>query len=233
RPVPGCFIACSLLVSPSTMGRQSWLAELRSGAIGRNVVALGWTSFFTDISSEMVAAAMPAYVIGYLGLGPLEFGAVDGIQRGAALVIGAIVAFGADRFGRRKGAAFLGYAISAACKLGLSLAGNAATTLGALVLVDRTGKGLRTPARDALIAGSTEPRLLATAFGVHRAMDTVGALLGPLVAFLVLMVAPGAFVALFQVSLCFAIVGLATLWLFVDESRTRAFARPRPSARAA
>jgi MFS family permease len=213
------------------METRSALAELRSGAIGKNVVALGFTSLFTDISSEMVAASLPAYVVGYLQLGALQFGALDGLQRGAALLVGALVAFFADRLRKRKGTAFAGYAVSAVCKLGLVLAGRAAPALAAIVLVDRTGKGLRTPVRDALIAGSSEPRVLATAFGVHRALDAVGALLGPLVAFAVLAVAPEAFDAVFVVSLCFAVIGLAVLALFVDEGRTHADPRPPPSTR--
>src|SRR5439155_23821011 len=147
-------------------------------------------------------------------------GSVAGVQRGAGVVVGALVAFFADRFGRRKRAALTGYAISASCKLGLVVAGWAGTgtaMLASLVLVDRTGKGLRTPPRDALIAGSSEPRVLATAFGLHRTLDGLGALLGPLVAFAVLAVAPGAFDAVFVVSSCFAVVGLAALGLVVDE----------------
>src|SRR5262245_66367613 len=109
--------------------RGGWIAEVRSGAIGRNVVALGFTSFFTDVSSEMVTAALPAYAILHLGLSPLEFGTIDGIQRGAALLVGVAIAFGADRGRRHKRVALAGYAISAVCKLVLY---RAAGTKGAL-----------------------------------------------------------------------------------------------------
>ena len=84
------------------------------------------------------------------------------------------------------------------------------------MLVDRTGKGIRTAPRDALIALSSAPSALATAFGVHRAMDTAGAMLGPLVAFGLLLIAPARFDAIFVVSLCFAVLGLAVLLLFAN-----------------
>ncbi len=205
--------------------RRSWLAELRSGAIGTNVVALGFTSFFTDISAEMVTAALPAYAILHLGLSPLEFGTVDGIQRGAALLVGVAIAFGADRGRQHKRVALAGYAISAVCKLALFLAAGMKGALSWILLVDRAGKGLRSPARDALIAGSSAPDVLATAFGLHRALDAAGALLGPLAAFAILAVAPQAFDAIFVVSLCAACVGLACLALFVREEPVAARAQ--------
>jgi len=197
--------------------RRSWLAELKSGAIGTNVVALGFTSFFTDISSEMVTAALPAYAILHLGLSPLEFGTLDGIQRGAALLVGVAIAFGADRGRNHKRLALAGYSVSALCKLVLFLAAGTKGALSWILLVDRAGKGLRSPARDALIAGSSSPGVLATAFGVHRALDAAGALLGPLAAFALLSAAPQAFDAVFVVSLCSACIGLACLALFVRE----------------
>jgi MFS family permease len=196
---------------------RSWKTELRSGAIGGNVVGLGFTSFFTDISSEMVTAALPAYALLHLGLSPLEFGTIDGIQRGAALLVGVLIAFFCGRGRRHKRLAITGYAISAACKFAMFAAAGVATALSAVLLVDRVGKGLRAPSRDALIAASSEPRVLATAFGLHRALDAAGALLGPLTAFLVLYFAPNAFDAIFVVSLCAACVGLACITLFVRD----------------
>ncbi len=89
------------------------------------------------------------------------------------------------------------------------------------MLVDRAGKGIRTAPRDALISLSAPADRLGAAFGVHRAMDTTGALLGPLIAFGLLALAPGSYDATFVVSFCFAIVGLAVLLLFV-QNRTRA-----------
>src|SRR5262249_9176696 len=111
----------------------------------------------------------------------------------------------------------IGYGLSALCRVGLFLAGSAWTGLAAVVLVDRLGKGLRTAPRDALISLSSSPPALGAAFRVHRALDTCGAMLGPLVAFGLLALIPNAFDAVFVASFCAALVGLAVLVLFVED----------------
>jgi MFS family permease len=188
----------------------------RGARVGRNVVLLGLVSLFTDISSEMVAAILPLYLFYTLGFTPLQFGVVDGLQQGAAAIVRVAGGFLADRTRRHKEVAALGYGVSAATRLGL-LAAQSVSALGALVFLDRTGKGIRTGPRDALISLSTERRNLATAFGVHRALDTAGAMLGPLLAFWLLTLAPGEFDAIFVVSFCAAIVGLGVLLFFVEN----------------
>jgi predicted MFS family arabinose efflux permease len=112
--------------------------------------------------------------------------------------------------------AWLGYAISAFSRLAL-LAAQSVSALGAIVFLDRTGKGIRTAPRDALISLSSEREALGAAFGVHRALDTAGAMLGPLLAFMLLWLAPDEFDAVFVVSFCVALVGLAVLALFVEN----------------
>lgn len=184
--------------------------------VSRNVVALGAVSLLTDVSSEMVAAILPIYLVFALGASPLQFGIVDGIYQGATALVRLASGFVADRWHRYKEVAAAGYGLSAACKAALVAFGNSVGAIGGIVLADRTGKGIRTAPRDALIALSTAPSALATAFGVHRAMDTAGALLGPLAAFGLLLLAPARFDAIFVVSLCFAVLGLAVLLLFVD-----------------
>lgn len=193
-------------------------------AVGGNVVGLGFTSLFTDISSEMVTAVLPLYLTFQLRLSAAQFGLIDGLTQAVTaltLVAGAVVA---DRSRRYKEVAATGYAVSAGCKMGLLAAGSAwVPTMGVLFL-DRTAKGLRTPPRDSLISLSAPPGRLATAFGVHRALDTVGAVLGPFVAFLLLFAAPGSYGSVFVVSFCFAVVGLGILVVFVEGIR----ARPSP-----
>jgi hypothetical protein len=125
--------------------------------------------------------------------------------------------FVGDRWRRHKEVAALGYGISAVCKLGLVAVGNTLSSISSIVVVDRLGKGLRTAPRDALISLSSTGTTLAAAFGVHRALDTAGAMLGPLAAFAVLAVAPRAFDAVFVVSFCVALVGLSILVLFVEN----------------
>jgi len=188
----------------------------RGGRVSRNVVVLGTVSLLTDVSSEMVAAILPIYLVFALGATPLQFGIVDGLYQGVSALVRLVSGFLADRWRRHKEVAAAGYGLSAACKAALVAIGGSVTAIGGIVLVDRTGKGIRTAPRDALIALSSAPAALATAFGVHRAMDTAGAMLGPLVAFGLLLVAPARFDAIFVVSLCFAVLGLAVLMLFAN-----------------
>jgi MFS family permease len=185
--------------------------------VSRNVLLLGLTSMFTDVSSEMVATILPLYLVYSLGLSPLQFGVVDGLQNGAAALVRVAGGFAGDRSRRHKEVAGLGYGLSAVCKLGYLAAGGVWSVLTAVVFLDRTGKGIRTAPRDALISLSVDRRDLATAFGLHRALDTAGAMLGPLLAFALLALAPGSYDAIFVVSFCFALVGLGILVLFVQN----------------
>jgi MFS family permease len=106
------------------------------------------------------------------------------------------------------------------CRIGLLLVGRNWLALSGVVLLDRIGKGIRTSPRDAMIAASVSSEKLGTAFGVHRAMDTAGAMLGPLLATGLLVLAPGSFDAVFIVSFCFAIVGVAVIGLLVESPAT-------------
>jgi MFS family permease len=190
--------------------REMWTS------VGRNVFFLGLTSLLTDISSEMVTATLPLYLLLTLGLAPLQFGLIDGLNQGASVLVRIASGLIADRWRRTKEVATAGYAFSAVCRIGLLLVGRSWLGLSAVVLLDRIGKGIRTSPRDAMIAASVPSERLATAFGVHRAMDTAGAMLGPLVAAGLLALAPGSFDAIFIVSFCFAIVGVAVIALLVE-----------------
>ena len=179
------------------------------------VWGLGITSFFTDISSEMVSSVLPIYLVTYLHLSPVAFGAIDGLYQGFAAFARLAGGYLADRWQRHKAMAAFGYALSAGCKLVFLVAGNAWSMLAATIALDRTGKGIRTAPRDAMISLSSERAHLGAAFGVHRSLDAAGAVLGPLIAFAVLWSLPGAFDVLFVVSFCVAVVGVGTIALFV------------------
>jgi MFS family permease len=189
--------------------------------ISTTVLLLGACSLLTDISSEMVSAVLPLWLITVVHLQPIQYGIVDGLYQGAAAFVRLAGGFAGDRRGRHKGVAAFGYGLSAVCKLALAAVGTAFGSITAIVMLDRSGKGLRTAPRDAMISMSTRREDLGTAFGVHRAMDTVGALLGPLVAFGLLAIAPLAFDTLFLVSFCFAIAGLGVIVLLVREPARR------------
>lgn len=204
---------------PGRPRSASLLEAIRSRAIGPNVLALGITSLFTDISSEMVAAILPVWLVRELQFGTLEFGAIDGLWRGWAGVVGALVAIGSDGRRRHKLAALLGYAISTASRVALLIVPVAFSPVAAVLCLDRLGKGIRTPPRDAMISLASQPRDRARAFGLHRSLDAAGRLSGPVFAYAILKQAPGAFDAVFFVSLCSALVGLATLALLVVDGR--------------
>ncbi|WP_089155540.1 MFS transporter [Micromonospora sp. NBS 11-29] len=194
----------------------------RLAGVGGTVLALGTVSLITDVSAEMVTAVLPLYLVLGLNLSPLAFGVLDGVYTGATAVLRVVGGFVADRFRRRKLVAGTGYALSAVAKLGLLLAGRSVPAIGAVIAADRLGKGIRTAPRDALITLATPPDALGRAFGVHRAMDGVGAFLGPLVALAVLSAVGPNYDAVFVASFCVAALAVVVLVLFVRE-------RPAPA----
>ncbi|QEU95066.1 MFS transporter [Streptomyces kanamyceticus] len=192
-------------------------SEARRGRVAGPVLALGAVSLVTDISSEMVTAVLPLYFVLQLGLSPLQFGFLDGLYNGVTALVRLAGGYAADRGGRHKLVAGGGYALSALSRLGLLLAGGATAGIGAALAADRIGKGVRTAPRDALISLSSPPDALGRAFGVHRAMDTTGALLGPLAAFALLWATADAYDAVFVVSFCFGLLGVLMMMAFVPS----------------
>ncbi|MFD3562077.1 MFS transporter [Streptomyces sp. NPDC058686] len=207
-------------------------AGRRGTAIAPTVLALGSVSLITDVSSEMVTAVLPLYLVAGLGLSPLGFGLLDGVYNGFSALVRLVGGHFADRGGgRHKTVALFGYGLSALCKPLLLLAASL-PTIGMVLAADRTGKGLRTAPRDALISLSSTPATRGRAFGVHRAMDTTGALLGPLAAFLILRATTDGYDAVFTVSFCVAAIGVLVLFLFVPR-RHEAVPEPAEDSRPA
>uniref|UniRef100_A0AAU2JX64 MFS transporter n=1 Tax=Streptomyces sp. NBC_00049 TaxID=2903617 RepID=A0AAU2JX64_9ACTN len=200
---------------------------LRPSAVAPAVLALGTVSLITDISSEMVTAVLPLYLVAGLGLSPLGFGALDGVYNGVSAFVQLTGGHLADRVRNHKLIAGIGYGLSALCKPLLLLA-HSLGPVGVVLALERTGKGLRTAPRDALISLSTPPEAQGRAFGVHRAMDTTGALLGPLAAFFILSAAVGGYDAVFGVSACIAVLGVVVLVLFVPSGGGDVRPVPRP-----
>ncbi|ROQ31653.1 MFS transporter [Streptomyces sp. PanSC19] len=195
------------------------------------VLVLGTVSLVTDVSSEMVTAVLPLYLVLGLGLSPLQFGLLDGLTTGATALVRLLGGAGADRGGRHKQVAGLGYALSACSRLGLLLAGGATGWIAGALAADRLGKGVRTAPRDALITLHSPPEDLGRAFGTHRAMDTTGALLGPLAAFALLWATAEAYETVFAVSFCVGAFGVL-VWLLLVPGRPRDRERPRDQKRA-
>jgi MFS family permease len=146
--------------------------------IPRNVRVLSAVSFFQDAASELLYPVMPLFITGVLGAPPSVLGLIEGVGEGTASVGKAVSGRLADRF-RRRPLVALGYGISSLSKPIIGLAQGWGLVLGAR-FTDRVGKGVRTSPRDALIAADTPPEIRGAAFGFHRAADTAGAVVGPL-----------------------------------------------------
>lgn len=198
----------------ATTGRP---AGSRLGFMTGNVLALGSVSLVTDVSAEMVTSVLPLYLVVGLGMSPLLFGLIDGVYNGVTALVRVVGGAAADRWRRHKLVAGTGYGLSACSKLGLLAAGSSIPMLAGVIAVDRIGKGIRTAPRDALISLSAPKDRLGAAFGMHRAMDVCGALLGPLAAFAVLWSTGGSFDAVFVTSFCCAAFGVVLLALFVSD----------------
>ncbi|WP_250401195.1 MFS transporter [Streptomyces cellostaticus] len=224
------YVADSRAGTPASAEGAVRPAGRRPAAVAPTVFALGTVSLVTDVSSEMVTAVLPLYLVAGLGLSPLGFGLLDGIHNGFSAVVRLVGGHLADRGGgRHKRVAGLGYGLSALCKP-LLLVAHSLTPIGIVLAADRTGKGLRTAPRDALISLSSTPETRGRAFGVHRAMDTAGALLGPLVAFLILRATVDGYDAVFTVSFCVAVTGVLVLVLFVPGGHPAGTAPAAPPA---
>ena len=193
------------------------------------MISLGVVSLLTDISSESVAAILPLYITGVLGLSTLAFGVVDGLYQGVSALVRIAGGYVSDRSDQPKWVAFTGYALSAAARVGLLLTTGFAS-LTAIITADRIGKGIRTAPRDSLITAASQPETLGTSFGVHRMLDNTGAALGPLMAFFILLLIPDGFHTIFVASLAFAVVAVAILGILVPNVRARARTTDAPSA---
>lgn len=147
----------------------------------RNVIALGFVSFFTDVSSEMVFSILPNFILGLPGGSRAVLGLIEGIAEALSYGMRAVSGVFSDVFRRRKVIVFVGYALSNAVKPFFAAA---QTTFDALVIRvgDRIGKAVRTSPRDALLSESVLEKQMGAAFGLHRALDQTGAILGPALA---------------------------------------------------
>ena len=197
--------------APATRGAQG-----RRPRVAQTVILLGLVSLATDISSESAGAVLPLYLTAGLGLSPLTYGLVDGLYSAASVVVRYLGGWLADRLDRPKQVALAGYTLSALARTVLVWTPGAAVVAGVLG-VDRLGKGLRTAPRDVLIAPASDPVSLGRSFGVHRALDTTGAMFGPLLAFLALWAVPEDYRLVFVISLAAAVVGVALLALLVPD----------------
>jgi MFS family permease len=163
--------------------------EKRTGvrSLPRNVWAVSLTSFFMDISSEMVLNILPLFLFNVLGVRTSLIGIIEGVAEATASLLKLFSGWFSDRMKARKWLAVVGYGLSAVSKP-FFLVANSWEAVAMVRWVDRVGKGIRTAPRDALVADSVKPNQRGLAFGFHRAADTAGALLGLLIALAVVWV---------------------------------------------
>ena len=149
--------------------------------IPRTVWALGLTSMFMDVSSEMIHALLPVFLVGALGASATVLGLLEGLAEATAQIVKIFSGWLSDRLGQRKRLALIGYGLAAFTKPAFPLAASVGLVAAAR-LADRVGKGIRGAPRDALIADVTAPEIRGAAFGLRQSLDTVGAAIGPVAA---------------------------------------------------
>ncbi len=186
--------------------------------LDRNVFFAGVSSFFMDVSSEMIYSLIPIFLSSVLGVNKSLIGVIEGIAETTASLLKMVAGWLSDRLGRRKPLMVFGYSVSTLSRPLLALAGSWGMVLASR-FVDRFGKGVRTAPRDAIIADSTEKKELGRSFGFHRAMDQFGAVVGPAIAFLVLALRPGGYRMLFWISMIPGALCVAVIVFFIRERR--------------
>ena len=175
----------------------------------RNVKVLGWVSLLNDVASEMIFPLLPQFLLTVLGGNRFSLGVIEGIVDSASAVVKLGSGSWSDRIGSRKGLVLFGYALAAVVRPLVGII-TAPWQLLMIRLADRIGKGTRNPPRDALIADSVAPEIRGRAFGFNRAMDHLGAAVGPILAAVFLWRCPGQFRSLFLLAV---IPGLAVVLL--------------------
>lgn len=184
--------------------------------IPRNVVILGLVSFFNDVASEMIYPLVPIFLTSVLGAPVSIVGLIEGIAESIASILKVVFGWLSDKLRKRKPFIVAGYSLSTVSKIIFGLAYSWPFVLLAR-FIDRFGKGTRTSARDALIAESSEASVRGKTFGFHRALDTLGAVVGPLLALVAIKALDNNIRLIFFLSFIPAFIGVLLLFFFVKE----------------
>ena len=186
----------------------------------RAVWALGCVSLFMDFSSELIHSLLPVFMTTVLGAGTLAIGLVEGFAEATAALLKVFSGVLTDRIGKRKPLVALGYGLAALSKPLFALAGSVGLVFVARVM-DRVGKGVRGAPRDAMIADVTPPQLRGTAYGLRQALDSVGAVLGPLAAVALMLWLAGDIRTVLWLATLPAVVAFAIVIFAVKEPKVR------------
>src|SRR6478735_1776310 len=190
----------------------------------RTVWVLGFVSLLMDISSEIYHALLPVFVTVTLGLPATALGAIDGLAEATASFAKLASGRLSDRSGKRKPWVMAGYGLAALSKPLFPLAQGAIELIGARFM-DRVGKGIRGSPRDAMVADETPPEIRGAAFGLRQAMDTVGALIAPVLAIALMWLLANNIRAVFWIAVIPALLSFLLCWLVLRETQP---ATPNP-----
>jgi MFS family permease len=194
--------------------RKSGLSTLK--IIPRGVWALGFVSMFMDISSEMIHALLPIYLVTVLGTSTLAVGIIEGIAEATASITKVFSGALSDWLGKRKILAVIGYGLAAFTKPVFPLAGSFGLIVAAR-FIDRIGKGIRGAPRDALVADISPEHLRGASFGLRQSLDTIGAVIGPLIAIGLMLLTANHFKTVFWVAVIPAFIAFALMIFAVKE----------------
>ena len=184
----------------------------------KNIKTLSWVSFFNDVASEMIYPIVPIFLTTVLKTSIVSVGIIEGLAEATASILKFVTGIYSDKIKRRKPFVIFGYGLSTLAK---PIIGMATGPFGVLVgrLLDKTGKGIRTAPRDALISESVSKEEKGRALGYHRAFDTLGAVVGPLLALLLVIVFSENLRPIFFIATIPAIIGVFLLIFVLKEKK--------------
>jgi len=188
--------------------------------IPSGIWVLGFVSLLMDISSEMIHSLLPLFMVTILGASTMVVGLVEGLAESLALVVKVFSGTLSDYLGKRKGLALFGYALGAFTKPLFAVASGVGLVLTARLL-DRVGKGVRGAPRDAMVADIAPPQLRGASFGLRQSLDTVGAIFGPLLAVVLMLLWANDFRAVFWVAVLPGLMAVALLLFGIHEPEHR------------
>lgn len=203
--------------------------ERKFFGFGRNVFVAGLVSLFMDLSSEMIYPIVPLFLANVLGVNKSVIGLIEGIAESTASILKVFSGYFSDKIGNRKWLMAAGYGISTLSRPIVAVAPGWHHVMGSRFM-DRFGKGIRTAPRDVIIAESTSTAYLGRAFGLHRSMDTLGAVAGPALAFFLLGLFSNDYRKVFWLSMAPGIVAVLLIVFFITEKKKASkisMARPK------
>jgi MFS family permease len=198
---------------------------------GRNVFVTGLVSFFMDVSSEMIYPLVPLFLSNVLGVNKSVIGLIEGIAESTASLLKVFSGWFSDRIGNRKWLMAVGYGISTFSRPTIALAAGWQQVMGSR-FIDRFGKGVRTAPRDAIIAESADKAFLGRAFSFHRSLDTMGAVVGPAIAFFLLGILSNDYRKVFWLSMIPGVIAVLLIIFFIKEQKNKSTKVQKPGTSA-